>query len=194
MMRYKYAVFAGLAGMFLGFSQDGVEREHRILRTQFPQNAREYLTDNLSGIRKTRFYKEVDSTGANFTARFKKDRLYYDIEFDPKGEIRHIAFRVRQVDLPGESWDAITAFLSESFTKYRIRTIQQRYTVSPEGTPEGTLRQALQNLILPTVDYEITLIGKMGKHREGYVLLFDASGTLRWKRRQLPANHDHVLY
>ena len=100
----------------------------------------------------------------------KRTVLYYDIEFDPKGEIRHIAFRVRQVDLPGESWDAITAFLSESFTKYRIRTIQQQYTVSREGTPEVTLRQALQNLILPTVDYEITLIGKKGKHREGYDL------------------------
>lgn len=194
MMKYRFAVVAALAGVVFGFSQAGYEREYRIVRSQFPQKAHQYLADNLSGIRKTRFYKEVDSTGDNFTARFKRDRLDYDIEFDPDGDVRHIAFRVQQVDLPGESWDSITSYLTAYFTKFRIRTIRQRYTISPAETPEVTLRHALQNLILPTVDYEITLIGKKGKHREGFDLLFDASGKLRWKRKQLPADNDHVLY
>lgn len=193
-MKYNWAHVLLLLGVFMGFSQPDYEREYRIVKSQFPENARNYLDDRLTGIRKTRFYKEADSTGVHYTARFKKDRLYYDFEFDSKGALKHIALEVQKADIPEESWDAITRYLGRHFTKYRIRAMQQQYPVSPDEKEEITLKNAMQNLILPTVNYEFIITGHNRKHKDRYDLWFDAAGNLNRKRKSLPANHDHVLY
>lgn len=193
-MKYSFTIAFLIFSAIPGFSQDRYEREHRIVKSQFPDKAHNLLGEKLTGIRKTRFYKEADSSGVHFTARFKKDRLRYYFEFDPAGTLTNIAFDVREVDIPAESWDGITRYLKDHFTRYRIRAMQQQYQVSDDEDEEMTITNAMQNLILSALNYEILVTGHANGQKGSYDMWFDASGNLVRKRNSLPANHDHVLY
>lgn len=170
------------------------EREYRIRKVQFPEKALNYIKEKLVDAKRVKFYKEIDSSKVSYEAKFKKDKLWYSIEFDKEGTLEDIEIRIKPIDIPDDSYQNIQAYLSNNFKKYRIRKIQQQYPFLEEESPETTLENAFQNLILPSINYELIVSGKKKKKFEQFEVLFDAKGNFKSIRQSLPANYDHVLY
>ncbi len=177
-----------------GLAQDKYEREYRIRKNQFPENALGFLESYLVGAKRIRFYKEVDSAKISFEAKFKKDRLFYSIGFDGDGNLAAVEILIKEVDIPQESLVAMEAYLESNFRKYRIRKIQQQYPLSAFGSAERTMEMAFQNLLDPNINYELIVAGKIDGNLQDYEILFDANGKFIRLKKSLPANYDHVLY
>lgn len=175
-------------------SQVKVEREHRIKKNQFPETAHEFIQEKLEEAKKIRFYKETDTTKISYEAKFKKDKLYYSIEFDESGKLEDIEISIKEVDVPEDSWSKITKFLNEKFTKFKIRKIQQQYPITSDETAETTLNNAFQNLLIPSLNYELMVRGKIQDVHSDFEILFGAEGEFIKMKESLPANYDHVLY
>lgn len=178
---------------FSVFSQIKQEREHRIRKLQFPENARLFLHQKLVNAKKLRFYREVDGDKVSYEAKFKKDRLKYSIEFDADGKLEDIEIEIKPVDIPDDSYRKINEYLENNFSKYRIKKIQQQY-IAEEDNLDKTLREAFQNLLLPSIKYELIVNGKNNKRYEQFEILFNAEGRFEVIKKSLPANYDHVLY
>ncbi|MEL6918345.1 MAG: hypothetical protein AAFO99_11520, partial [Bacteroidota bacterium] len=145
------------------FSQNKYEREQRILRHQFPEKALNYLSKEIEGAKRIRFYKEMDSIKISFEAKFKKERLWYSVEFDKEGELEDVEINIEETDIPKASWENINIYLNNTFIKKRIKKIQQQYPSSREESTALTLKNAFQNLLLPSIRYEIIVSGKKEK-------------------------------
>lgn len=188
----KYKLFLVIVVLSAtGFSQTKVEREHRIRKCQFPAFDLGSITSNA---KKHRFYKRVDSTSTNYVVKFKKDRLYYQIAMDSTAQIKNLGFTVTKIDIPEEVFTNISAHLDNSFEKVTILKIIQQYPVSGTADIDKTVRNAMQNLMVPDTLYELILTGKKDGQKTVYESTFDASGNLLQLAEALPVNYDHVLY
>lgn len=176
------------------FSQNKYEREYRILKNQFPTVSLALIKDNVVDIKRLKFYKEIDSAKVSYEAKFKKDRLWYSIEFDTIGNLEDIEITVKSIDIPSDVFANIKAYFVDAFKKHTIKKIQQQYLASSNEKLETTLRNAFQNLLLPSINYEIIVSGKEDRSYMEYEVLFDAEGTFINRRKSLPPNYDHVLY
>jgi len=175
-------------------AQNKYEREYRIRKVQFPEKALGYIENKLVGAKRIRFYKETDSAKVSYEAKFKKNRLWYSIEFDKMGALEDIEILIKSIDIPNETFKTINNYLSDHFTTFRIRKIQQQYPVTNQETAEETVKNAFQNLMLPYINYELIISGKKESDFNQYEVLFDATGNFKSLRKSLPPNYDHVLY
>ncbi|MGB5170066.1 MAG: hypothetical protein WBN69_01405 [Eudoraea sp.] len=196
MKRYKilFTVLTLFLGSYLAQAQNKYEREHRIKKCQFHSNAHAFLEEKLKDARRIRFYKETDSTKVSFEAKFKKDKLQYSVEFDKEGNLEDIEILINEVDIPEDTWSTISYYFQEEFEKYKVKRIQQQYVAIEQESVDVTLNNAFQNLLLPSVNYEIMVAGKTKSIYEDFEILFSADGTFVNRRKSLPANYDHVLY
>lgn len=173
--------------------QRAPESEFRILKNQFPTQGLRLITEHGQPLKQLKFYKEIDSATAFYEAKFKKDRLWYGVQFNENGELQLIQIVIKPIDIPNETYTLIHSYLNNTFSKLKIKRIQQQY-YSKNQSIALTFRNAFQNLILPYVHYEFIITGKKNKHRDQYELLFDAEGNLISIRTVLPQNYDHILY
>ena len=174
-------------------AQNKYEREYRIKKSQFPEKALGYIQEKLEDARQIRFYKETDSTKVSFEAKFKKDRLKYSIEFDEEGALEDVEIIIKPVDIPNDVFKKINTYLQKEFIKFRIQKIQQQYPIG-DNDPETTVKNAFQNLMLPSIKYELIVSGKKDKGYEQHEILFGSAGNFEKTRKSLPPNYDHVLY
>ncbi|MGB3151844.1 MAG: hypothetical protein WBB27_14395 [Maribacter sp.] len=189
---FLFLVF--LFSLFIANSQNKYEREYRIKKSQFPNEAIQLISGKLKDVKRLKFYKETDSAKTSFEAKFKKDRLWYSVEFDESGILEDIEITIKPVDVPSDAYKAIIKYLDKDFSKYRIKKIQQQYLVSEIETLETTIKNAFQNLILPSINYELIIGGKKEKEYFDYEILFNSDGKFISIRKSLPPNYDHVLY
>lgn len=175
-------------------AQVKVEREHRIKKNQFPEAAHALIKEKIEGAKRFRYYKETDTSKISYAAKFKKDRLQYSMEFNQSGKLEAIKILIKEVDIPEASWSNITKLLSEKFTKYKIRRIQQQYAIVSVETAETTLKNAFQNLLIPSLLYELMVRGKTQDDRSDFEIVFGSDGDLIKMKESLPANYDHILY
>ena len=178
----------------IGYPQDKYERAFRIKKSQFPKEAITLLESSSFGAKKIRFYKETDSAKTTFAAKFKKDKLHYAIEFDKNGQLENIQFLIREVDIPEAALKNIRQYLKAEFKNYRVRKMQQQYPLNMDNNPEAGLKNAFQNLILPSIKYVLHVAGKQERQYVHYQIRFDSAGKFLLKREMLPPNYDHVLY
>ncbi len=193
MMRFRAFLILFSAG-FLCFSQNEQEREHRIKKSQFPAEAMNLFTENIKEAKKIRYYKAVDTAQTTYMVKFKKDRLNYQIAFDKKNALQTIGFRVKEIDLPSDTYLKIESYLIDTFDRLKIRRIFQQYPISKEHTVNQALKNAFQNLMLPITVYKFLIAVRENGKRKEYEALFDAEGNLKNIRTDLPANYDRVLY
>lgn len=177
----------------VGHSQYKYERENRILKSQFPALAIANITENVTDFKRIKYYKETDSTKISYEAKLKKDKLWYSIEFNEKGTLEDIEILIKPTDIPNDTYAKILGYLNNTFTKYKIKRLQQQYTSNNEVV-EDIFKNAFQNLMLPSNNYEIVVVGKKDKGYLDYEILFDADGNFKNTRTSLPPNYDHVLY
>ena len=176
------------------FGQHKFEREYRIKKSQFPDVAHALIEEQLADARRIRYYRETDSTKVSYAAKFKVDRLHYSVEFSQEGKLEDVKILIKEVDIPNDSFKIIEEYLDDNFNKYRIRKIQQQYPVSADESVEKTIKNAFQNLLLPTIRYELMIAGRKDKGFDDFEILFDADGNFISMRKSLPVNYDHILY
>jgi signal recognition particle GTPase len=176
------------------FAQNKYEREFRIRKGQFPTTAKNLLDTHVKNVKRLKFYKETDSTKSSYEAKFKKERLWYSMEFDVDGALEDIEITIESLDIPSDVLSNITTYLNKAFSKHRVKKIQQQYLASAEEKLQKTLRNAFQNLLIPSLNYEIIVSGKENRNYLEYEILFDAQGNFINRRKQLPPIFDHVLY
>jgi len=159
----------------LASAQKKYEREYRIKRSQFPESALAYIENDLKDVRRIRYYKEVDGDKTSYTAKFKRDRLKYGIEFDEEGQLVAMEILIKPIDIPDDVYDKITFYLDNNYNKHRVLKIQQQYPLGEENT-EKTVKNAFQNLMLPYIKYVFAVKGKKESGFEQYECIFDAEG------------------
>jgi len=193
-MKYSLFIITSILWCFPVFSQAKYEKEFRIKQADFPQKALALINDKIRGVKRLRFYKEIDSIAISYEAKFKKDRLFYSVEFNTEGELQDIEILIQEIDIPKDVFGSITKHLEETYPKYSIRKLQQQYPLK-EGTQHSSLlKEAFQNLLLPYINYELIVSCKSEAGRREFEYLFDAEGNFLSKRESLPANYDHILY
>lgn len=184
--------------LFLGSgilpAQHKYERTYRIRKVQFPEKALDYISEKLKDIRRLRYYRETDSSKISYEAKFKKDRLWYTAEFNKEGVLENIEIQIKPVDIPDDSFVKIETYLRNSFAKHRVHKLKQQYLITDEESVETTIKNAFQNLMLPSINYELEVSAKKKKHYEQFEILFDFEGNFKSIRKSLPPNYDHVLY
>lgn len=189
----KITITAFLFYFQFGHSQYKYEREHRILKSQFPALAIANIEENITDFKRIKFYKETDSTKISYEAKLKKDKLWYSIEFNEEGKLEDIEILIKSTDVPNDTYAKISDYLNNNFSKYKIKRLQQQYSSNNEAVKD-IFKNAFQNLILPSNNYEIVVVGKKDKGYLDYEILFDADGNFKKIRTSLPPNYDHVLY
>ena len=193
----KIYVYLFLVSVFaccqLSFAQYTYEREFRIRKSQFPSAAHAVIDDYVEGAKRLKFYQETDSNKVSFKAKLKKDKLWYNLDFDKEGVLKKIEILINTTDIPNDTYSNIEKYLNNNFYKYRINKLQQQYYLNSD-TLEETFKNAFQNLILSSNMYEIVIAGKKEKGYLDYEIQFDADGNFKKKRKVLPSNYDHILY
>lgn len=116
--------------------------------------------------------------------------MKYHIDMDGHGQIRQLGFGVEEVDIPQETYALINDFLGDNFQKAKIRRILQFYP----GDSDNAVKNAYQNLILPSNTYQLLFKGKQNGESKEYIGIFDARGNIKNIREALPANFGRVLY
>ncbi|MEO9891440.1 hypothetical protein [Aurantibacter sp.] len=175
-------------------AQDRIERQHRITKSQFPLEAIETLTNNSTGIKRLKYYQEIDTIQKTYTAKFKKSRLYYEMDFDNNGVFEALSFSIKQVDIPEDSFQKISNYLEQNFENIKVRKMLQLYSSNSEQNIEKTIKNAFQNLMVPDMNYKLLVRGKLNKRKTDIEVLFDASGDFISQKELLPPNYDRVLY
>jgi len=193
-MRFNYLLLAMCCLVQIGTAQNKYERESRIDVEEFPKKSYTLIQEYLEDAKRVRFYQETDSTKKSYEAKFKKGRLHYSVEFDQNGALEDVEFKIKERDIPNDTWGTILYYLDKNHTKYRIKKIQQQYTVIEGQATQETLHNAFQNLILPEVNYELVFAAKENKGYQEYEALFDSEGKLIRIRKSFPPSYDHVLY
>ena len=188
-MKYKIPLlFLALIIYSLGFSQIRPEQEHRVNRSQFPPIGTGIVPQEAKNIK---YYKEVDSSKTTYILKFRLKKMNYHLDLDELGQIQHMGFIVKEVDIPRDTFTQISSFLEGNFQKTKIRRMLQLYP----GDSDNVLKNTYQNLILPNNTYQLLFRGKQeDKGRKEYIATFDAEGNMLNLRKALPANYDHVLY
>ncbi|WP_435315332.1 hypothetical protein [Cellulophaga fucicola] len=174
-------------------AQNKIEREHRILKSQFPEirYAKETLGDN---VKKIKYYKEVGTENVVFTAKFKKVKLHYQMQYSSEGDLQNIGFRVEELDFPAEVLLNIKSQFNSSLENYKIRRMYQQYPVTSKEVEESVFKSAFQNLITSSIEYKFVVKGKKDGDKVYKEFWFNADGALLRTRNMLPANFDRVLY
>ncbi|MFX0556363.1 hypothetical protein ACOCEA_06170 [Maribacter sp. CXY002] len=189
-----YFILVLFSGTFIGLGQGKYEQEFRIRKSQFPENALVMIQDKLDGVKRLKFYKEIDSANTNFEAKFKKAKLWYNIVFNEDGILETIEIRITEVDIPTDAFSEMTSYLNTYFDTYKIKSIQQQYPSNSSELLDITLKNAFQNMLLPSINYKFSIAGKKDKKHVGLEAQFDAQGKFKNIKQSLPANYDHVLY
>ena len=179
---------------FVSSAQNRLEREHRIKKAQFPNEALQTILENNNDFKRLKFYKAVDSASKTYTAKFKKARLFYEMDFNEKGKLSGLGFAITPIDMPEESFARITEYLSQKFEKSKVRKMFQLYHVGSNKDIDETIKNAFQNLMISDVVYELFVKGKTDGVRTDFEITFDSEGNLIRMREALPANYDRVLY
>lgn len=174
-------------------AQNRPEREHRILKKQFPTTELSSKFDSKE-FKKVKYYKEVSTNSVVYSIKLKKERLYYQLFFTEDGKLTTAALKVKEVDIPDETFQKISGYLTNTFLKYRVLEMQQQYNVAKATDKEKTLKNTFQNLILPDNIFRFFVKGKIGNTKEEKFFFFDANGNFLRSKAALPKNHDRVLY
>lgn len=188
-MKYNLSLFLVL--FCIGcqcFSQAQPEREHRIKKSEFPSYDLNPML--LLQAKKLRYYKEVDTSATTYSLKFKKNKMDYHMDFNEKGVLLNMGFLVKEIDIPSHSYSTITTYLNNNFKRVKIKRMYQRYA----ATEEDAIRNTFQNLILPSITYEIQFRAKKEQHMEDFLATFNAEGKVLDVKRALPANFDRILY
>lgn len=192
-MKYKIVSIFFVLGFFLSKAQTKQEREFRIDEKDFPAQAITLIKPYFDNSKRVRFFKEIDGKKESYEVKFKKDKLFYSVEFDKAGNLEDIEFVVSKTDIPSDVFNTIEKYLNAAHQKVKLKKIQQQY-LKGNSDAKKVLKDAFQNLLLLSIRYEIVISTKVEKGYQFFEITFDSKGKQISSRRFSDSKYDHVLY
>ena len=175
------------------FAQKKEEREYRITKEELPKNAISLLHDYLETAKRIRYYKEIDGNKSSFEVKFKKNKIFYSIEFNEQGLLEDVEFIIDEKDIPLPTLKKVQNHLSQNFDKTRIKKIQRQYP-NTESSPKIVLNRAFENSMIPSINYEIIIASRDKDGFHEYEVTYDSMGNHLLTRKSIVPKYDHVLF
>lgn len=171
------------------------EKEERIEKKVFPQNAVDFLEKTLpQKVKKVKYYKEQDSAKISFETKLKFKKQKYSIEFSEKGILEDIEVTIKKKDIPKKTFKKIEAYLRKNYNTFRLKKIQRQYNNTPTIDASTVIKQAFSNNIDSSHSYEIIAEVKEKKKRYFIEITFTKDGDFSLVRTIIQSSYDHILY
>lgn len=189
-VRYSTSILFTLIGFTL-FAQDKIEVERNVSASEVPSGAREWLHETYASTPRLHWYLEKSSGETSYEAKFRHRGAWHSVEFDEDGALQDIEIIVGLNDLPEIARQGMATYFDSTYTKHRIRKIQQQLT----GLPEA-VRAAIQDEPAGEVTYryEVEFYGKSHRSKALWEGLFDDQGQLQERRRIVLRPTDNLMY
>ncbi|MEM6684600.1 MAG: hypothetical protein AAF617_02300 [Bacteroidota bacterium] len=171
------------------------ERETRIEKKAFPQNALELLEKSLpKKVRKVKYYKEQDSLKISYETKLKFEKRKYSIEFSDEGLLEDVEVTIKQKHITPKTLQKITNYFNANYNSFRIKKIQRQYNNTATKTPGNVLKNAFSNALDVLYSYEIIAEVKADKKRYFIEITFTKDGDFTMVRTIIQSSYDHILY
>ncbi|MCH2192550.1 hypothetical protein [Kordia sp.] len=188
--------------LFLGFSlccsaqkTYKHEKEERIEKKVFPQNALHLLEETLpKKIKKAKYYKEQDSSKISYETKLKYKGRKYSVEFSQKGILEDVEVTVKQKHIPPKTLEKIKKHLYNNYSAFRFIKIQRQYNNSNTIDAETVIKNAFSNDRKSPYLYEIIVEVKTKKKRYFIEITFTKDGDFKMERTIIQSSYDHILY
>lgn len=152
-----FIVLLSLLSFFQSLLAQKVEIEKRISSDEFPSNSIEFLKDSFPDGEGTRYYKEINSTGINYEAKFEYSGTLYSVEFNTNGEWLDTESLVSINKLDMNILNNMNHYLDKRFSSCKIKKLQKQRSSSG-------------------IRYEAVIKGRKKGKPEFYEFLFDSEG------------------
>ena len=143
---------------FLNLRAQKVEIEKRISFNDFPARATEYLKDSFPDIEDIRYYKEANSNGISYEAKFNYSGTLYSVEFGTNGEWLDTESVIDNKTLDNNLQTNVDHYLDNRFSSWKIKKLQKQRSASG-------------------ISYEAVIKGRKNGKPEFYEFLFDSKGN-----------------
>lgn len=114
-----------------GFAQVKYEKETRLKNKDVPARAKNFV-DSMHFKSNVKWYKETGFSTSSFEAKTKFDDKSYSIEFSEDGSFEDIEIEIESNEMPSETSDNVSRYLSEKHPGYSIKKIQIQYSGNPK--------------------------------------------------------------
>jgi hypothetical protein len=156
-------------------SQEKIERERRIDRSEVPRKAIRWFQDSYEQAKKVKWYFEESTEGNSYEAKLKWNSQRHSVEFDETGVIEDIEVEIAWREIPVDAGRKIQSYFYGNFKKHKIRKIQRQWIGEPEDLEDAIDEGEVEEV---ETRYEIEFFGKNEKGRELWEGLFDSEGDL----------------
>ena len=171
------------------------EKEERIEKQLFPQNALELLDKTLpKKVKKVKYYKEQDSVKISYESKLKFNSKKYSIEFSEEGLLEDVEITIKQKEISSKTFEKIKKYLYSNYTSFRIKKIQRQYRNTTNTDAETMLKEAFSGTKTGTHFYEIIAEVKTKKERYFIEITFTNEGDFELLRTIIQGSYDHILY
>ncbi len=173
------------------FAQDKIETERGVQASAVPSAARDWLHETYASTGRLHWYLEESSDGTSYEAKFRHHGAWHSVEFDETGALQDIEIKISLKDLPETVRQGLIVYLDTTYTKYRIRKIQQQLS-----GPPPMVRMIIQNEPAEEVTYryEVEFYGKSDRSKALWEGLFDDQGQLLQRRKIVLRPTDNLNY
>ena len=171
------------------------EKESRIKKEAFPQNALEFLQQHLpEKVKKVKYYKEQDSLKESYETKLKFKKQKYSIEFDKDGTLEDVEITIKPKEIPSETFEKIKNHFQNTYDAFRIKKIQRQYKNTPTIEAKKVLKNAFSKDVNSAFFYEIIAEVKTKKKRFFIEITFTKDGDFQLVRTIIQSSYDHILY
>ncbi|MCH2236004.1 MAG: hypothetical protein MK078_17320 [Crocinitomicaceae bacterium] len=175
----------------LTFGQEKYESEHRLNENEVPENAKVFVS-RISSSGNIHWYWEEGLNRTSIEAKFKHDKLKYSVEFDTTGVLEDVEIEIAWSSLDETLKKNITAELSTSYKKFKVRKVQIQYS-GTENDVMKKLKGEETELAVFTL-YELVVKCKNEKGVNLVEFLFDNQGKLISKHTVIFKNSSNLEY
>lgn len=170
---------------------DKIEIEERISEEEVPSLLKQRVAELFDSGTKIKWYSEKNEKFQNFEAKLINNRKRFSVEFDTLFNIQDIEIEQKKNDLPDDTQMALTKYLEETYSSYKITRIQLQVSGEYDNLIQYIKKGNLDQL---KISYEIEFEGKQEGRSTYYEGLFEESGTLIRRRNIVLNTSDNISY
>jgi len=141
-----------------------MEKESKIKENEFPDKAQQYLNRNFPEKMKIKYYIEESENDTYYESKFFCEDEYYSVKFYKDGSLYDTEKMIEREAIAQDTWQNIKSTFDNDFIKWKISKIQKRWYKQ-------------------SVEFEITLDGKLKNEIQPFEYKFSIDGTLIEKQR-----------
>ena len=189
-VRYHLSILFLLTSFSL-VAQNKTEVERSISATAVPSAARAWLHETYASTPRLHWYLERSSGETSYEAKLRHRGAWHSVEFDEDGALQDVEIIVELSALPETARRGMAAYFDTTYTKHRIRKIQQQLTGPPEVVRAVIQGEPGEEV---TYRYEVEFYGKSRRSKALWEGLFDDQGQLLERKRIVLRPTDNLMY